>query len=216
MKLAYIIAISILILPFSGGGQQITVSGRVIYKDGSPVNQAHVEVHFFGPTSGITPEATTNAGGEFTLQAPLNGRGVVSASKPSEGYPNGALALYEEGKHESLWPINLISSDRVQGIVLRFGEPDTLLKLRVVAMNTGLSLQSARVTISLVDKPDLFASYSVSEHGEKTIVLPRRPVNVRVSAPGYVDWSWTNPKSNGILPEKEGRLQKTILLTPKP
>jgi hypothetical protein len=194
-----------------------TVFGHVLYRDGSPVKDAEVELHFFGPVGGIlAPSTRTDEKGYFSLSPPPLGDGVVTASKVSEGYPNAAIALYGREGYTSLRRIDVKEGVLFEEINLRFGEPDAVIEWIIQSAVTQEPIKNARYAISWSDNPQISSSSSVSEDGRLIFVLPKHPVFVKITAPGFADWSYTDDHTRGqTLMLKPGTRQQRIVLLNK-
>jgi hypothetical protein len=195
------------------------VAGHVFYKDGTPVKGADVEVHFYyRPTGAILQETGTKTDekGYFSIAVPPNGEGVVSASKASEGYPNAALAIYGRTGYASIQRVNITAATVLDNIKLRFGGPDATVEFKVQAANSNENISTAHVQISLSNQPDIFSLSSVSKDGSFSFVLPKSPVIVKVSAPQFTDWTYTDPsgKGNTLLVKPGTHQQIVVLLNP--
>jgi hypothetical protein len=176
------------------------ITGHVLYKDGSPVNKAEVQIHFFGSYKTINQLSTqTDEKGYFSLTPPLYGDGVITASKISEGYPDAALALFGRalfrGTYTSLREINLQQGAVFDPIDLKFGEPDAWIEWTVQSDFTQDPIKNARYTISWSDNPGIMASSSIGPTGQFIFVLPKHPVTIKISAPGFEDWSYRDEKT---------------------
>jgi hypothetical protein len=190
-----------------------TIAGHVLYKDGTPVKDADVEIHFYGPTGAILPEAKTDKNGYFSIAAPPYGDGVVSASKVSEGYPNAALAFYGRTGYTSMQRVNIRDTTVIDNIELRFGEPDATIAFTIQAADTHENVSNARVQIALSSQPDISGSYSVSKEGRFSFVLPKSPVLVKITALGFADWSYAGQSGKGnALLMKPGTNQQIVVL----
>ncbi|HEY6413787.1 MAG TPA: hypothetical protein VIX42_08870 [Edaphobacter sp.] len=180
------------------------LAGHVLYKDGAPVKDADVEIHFYGPTGAVVPEGRTDDKGYFSIDPPPYGDGVVSASKVSEGYPNAALAFYGRDGYTSIKRVNITPTTVIDSIELRFGDPDATVNFVVQAADTQKAITGARINIAMADQPDIAGSYSVSREGSFQFVLPKNPVSIKITAPGYANWSYG---------DKSGR-EQTLLMKP--
>lgn len=175
---------------------------------------AEVEVHFYGPVSGVAPSAQkTNERGVYTITTPAYGKGVISASKQSEGYPNAAMAYYEQEARTSLKRVNLLASTRLRGVNLTLGNPDAVVKFEIVSRGTQKAVGDARIQISLATQPEICGSYTVPPNGIFSFVLPDRPVKVKVTAPGFAEWSYATPQGAPTLMGRPGehKIERIVL-----
>jgi hypothetical protein len=190
------------------------IAGHVLYKDGTPVKDADVEIHFFyRPTGAILPEARTDKNGYFSIVPPSYGDGVVSASKVSEGYPNAALAFYGNTGYTSTRRVNITATTVIDNIELRFGEPDATIDFTIQAADTHENVSTASVQIALSNQPDILDISPVTKEGKFSFVLPKSPVIIKVTAPRFVDWSYTDRSGKGnALLMKPGSHQQIVVL----
>jgi hypothetical protein len=185
--------------------QDATLSGHVYYKNGSPAVGATVEVHAFAPTGGILPPPVlTDNEGKFTIVYPPLGRGTLSASKVSEGFPNLDLAIYGRSAFSQLMQVDLTPGLEMSDISLKLADPYEVIKFGVVDGQTGGTLTSARIYIQLSDDDRAMVSSTIDETGEYILCLPHHDLLVRISAPGYSDWNRQFPGAGSDLPGPNG------------
>ena len=176
-------------------GHDTSISGHVFYKDGSPVAGAEVEWHSFSPVGGIVAAPVhTDKKGAYRIDNPMIGRGVLSASKVSEGFPDAALRIYGrfgETGYASIKELDLKPGVEFHDQDLRFRAPDAVLTLRVVDEKSSRPIK-AQVAIGLPDDPSPMVMDMVTEGAAFEFVIPKDAITLRVSAPGYSDWSYRN------------------------
>ncbi|MFL6306028.1 MAG: hypothetical protein ACJ72H_21055 [Candidatus Sulfotelmatobacter sp.] len=184
---------------WSQTGHDTSISGHVLYEDGSPVAGAEVEWHSFNPVGGIVAAPVhTDKKRAYRIDNPMVGRGVLSASKVSEGFPNAALRIY--GKfgdtgYSSIKELDLKPGVGLHDQDLRFGAPDAVLTLRVVDEKSSRPIK-AQVAIGLPDHPSPMLTDTITEGAVFEFVIPKHAITLRVSAPGYSDWAYRD-KSTG-------------------
>jgi hypothetical protein len=188
------------------------VSGHVLYKDGTPVKGAKVTVYSFGPQAAIVPRARTDERGFFSLNFPPFGQGVISAMKISEGYPDAAMALYGRGGYESVKPINATEGVIPIEIELKFGDPDAVIEWTIQSADKHEPVKNARYSLAWSDDPKILYSTTIPENSRFTFVLPKHPVSIKITAPGFADWSSGDDPSLGqAVLLKPGRHQQRVI-----
>jgi hypothetical protein len=197
-----------------------SISGHVFYEDGSPVVGAEVELHSFQAVEGILPSpAYTDKNGAYRIDNPVVGQGVLSASKVSEGFPDAALRIYGkfgETGYPSLKELTITPGSVLRDEALRFSAPDAILELRVVDGKSSQPI-AAQVAIGLLEDPNPMITETIAEGTTFTFVIPKHPITVRVSAPGYNDWSYLNSttRRKSLSAPLGTRVELTATLTPK-
>ncbi len=200
--------------------EMASLSGRVLYKDGSPVRDAEVEVHTFAPVGAILPEPVhTDANGRYSTDYPPLGRGVISASKPLEGYPNREWALYAS-KSNSVRPIDLQPGSRLHDVDLQFGEPNQVVEFIVVNMVTDSPVRNAQLYVAWLNKPEIMVSLTIPPTGRFAFVVPKEAVKIEISAPGYLPWVYKENNdiygsTSGLRGGKTGSKQIQVSLRAK-
>jgi hypothetical protein len=199
------------------GDRTAKVSGHVLYKDGTPVKDAEVKVYFFAAQGAILPETRTDEKGSFSLNIPPWGEGVISGMKVGEGYPDAALALYGRGGYGSVKPINSSEGMSPEEIELRFGEPDAVIECTIQSADSHEPVKNARYDIVWSDDPGILYSASLPENSRFTFVLPKHPVSIKITAPGFADWSSVDDPSLGpaVLLKPGTRQHRVISLNRK-
>lgn len=178
--------------PGTGAGESESISGHVFYKNGSPVKDANVEVHYFGGMAMILPTTQTDAHGYFSISSLQVGEVVVSASKVDEGFPNAAIAMYGRKGYTSLKRIDTASVEALEDMNLRFIDPDAVIDWTVQSAATHAPIEGAGFTVSWSDDPRIFYRSSISKDGNFQFVLPKHRVTVKITAPGFADWFYTD------------------------
>ena len=128
----------------------------------------------------------------YRIDNPMVGRGLLSASKVSEGFPNAELRIY--GKfaktgYPSIKELDLRPGEALYYQDLHFGAPDAILSLRVVDDRSSKPIK-AQVTIGLPDDPNPMLTDTIIEGDVFEFVIPKRAITFRVSTPGYLDWAY--------------------------
>jgi hypothetical protein len=194
------------------GDRTAKVSGHVLYKEGTPVKDAEVKIYFFAAQGAILPETRTDEKGSFSLNIPPWGEGVISGMKVGEGYPDAALALYGKGGYGSTKPINSTEGMSPAEVELRFSEPDAVIEWVIQSADKHDPVKNARYSIAWSDDPKILYSTSISEDSRFGFVLPKHPVSIKITAPGFKDWSSADDPSLGpAVLLKPGRHQQRVI-----
>jgi hypothetical protein len=191
------------------------ISGHVLYKDGSPVNGAKVKIYYFGGVDTIFPLSTrTDEKGYYSFTPPPFGKGVLSASKVGEGYPDAELAIYGRTGFEQLPRVDVKEGVVFEPIDLKFGEPDAWIEWTVLSDVTHEPIKNARYTVSWSDDPRMIAGDSIDVTGRFSCVLPKHSVTLKITAPGYADWVYRDEKtgSQSLLIKPATHDQRTVFL----
>ncbi len=185
--------------------QYPTITGRVLYASGKPVDAATVEISFFGPIEAFLPALAlpvhTDSAGRYKITYPWLGEGFIGASKPSEGYPNTMMALYDPKPHQGTLGespsgnfIHLKAGAHLENVDFVLKHPNPIVTFQVQDSTTGRPLDNAGIDIGWFGDRDLMMSSIVPKDGMYELVLPNHPLEVKVHAPGCIDWHWqANP-----------------------
>ncbi len=194
---------------------ETVIWGRVVDSKGLPVPNATVWLFAFsGPTD--LPKAVTTHEGFFLLKSPPFGKGVVSASKTTAGFPDAENALYGRWAYPSVAQINATPGANIH-TDLKFNPPDALIEWTVVSKSNRDPIFNASYTIEWSDDPKTTAISTIQSSGFFRFVLPKHPVIVRIEAPGFKDWISTDAGAFGQpLLLKPGTIDKrSIFLDPR-
>jgi hypothetical protein len=221
MEMRKILAMCVLIGVTGGSRAQIPVvdpsaaviDGRVLYKNGKPVENADIEIHTFGASTGISAQPVqTDKDGHFKITYPPLGEGFISASKPSEGYPNAELALYDRRDSPSMKRINLTPGLKLEHLILSMDEPNPVVTFQVKAGDSGNAIENGRILIQSAAGKDMMISQTIPHGGEVTFVLPDHAVQVVISAPGRRTWHWSADVSAASAAGKPLAMRQTLLV----
>lgn len=200
------------------GGQaagQVTVEGKVVDNHGVPVAKAEVAFYAYsGGHSGPMPGAITGADGSFVIHMPPLGAGAVTAFKPEAGYPNAVMALYGKGR-PSEQRINATVAASPIHVDLSFEEPDAVIEWKVLSKADQSAVSKVAYSVAWADDPKMYMRGGLNT-GVFKFILPKHPVQIRIGAPGFKDWSSADSKEfAGPVSFAPGtKDQRTILLEP--
>lgn len=215
------ILLPILLVPALAGqndphpaADKVTVMGRVVDSHGVPVADAFVTA--YPPTAELHMGGRTKADGTFEFRVDPFGAGVVTASKPEDGYPDLGWTLYGK-RPESMQPINATLANSPLHVELRFEERDAIIDWKVRSKADGLPIRFAEFNVTSVDDPHDFLRSSTSEAGVLRFILPKHPVLITISSKGFRDWSSADSREFGgpVLFTPGTRDERTILLEPE-
>ncbi len=195
------------------------VYGHVFYKDGSPVMDAEITCPLC-PHSGLPNVARTDASGYFMLEHLPFGTSIISASKLSEGFPEFLVGPYYEGKNRAYPSTALVDLKKVVPpveVTLRLGDPYATIDCTVRSQRTRRPIKLFFDKVTLADDPSTSVPVDRSTlDGHLRLILPRHPVLITLTAPGYAGWtSAQDPELGPTVVLKSGtHLQRDIFLSP--
>jgi hypothetical protein len=192
----------------------LQLKGHVIYTSGVPVKQARVVFWSFGAVGAIQPITQTDDDGAFSLDVSTVGPGALSASKVNEGYPDAELAFYGNSGYRSLQVIETRSYVSGQNVELVFGDPQKTISWIVIDADTGEAVKGARAVLQASENPAITGSETIREGEPFLFVLPRSPVKIRITAPGYADQSFVQSDSTPAIGQGFSLDKKEIRLQP--
>ena len=187
LRFALLMLCTIIGVSVDGSAAPVRISGRVLYKTGAPVYHARVVFWSFGAVGSLQPITQSDENGYFSLDIQELSSGSISASKVSEGYPDAAMAFYGRSGYRSLQVIDLKTYVPNHSVELHFGEPQQTIAWTVIDSATGKPVRGARAYLQTADNPQITGSETIQEGEAFLFVLPRNPVKIRISAPGYAD-----------------------------
>jgi hypothetical protein len=174
-----------------GPGDWAAIEGRVLDSQNRPISEARISVLPMDGFSGTLPTAQTNKDGKYRLNSPPLGRTRLCAVKESEGYPDTQDLLFASGQ-EVMPEVNLTPKAYLYDIDIHLGSPDGTLEGVVVDAITGSPIARARLTLHR-KVPESMYSTSLEEGGHFAFALPSVPIEITVTAPGYIPWKYSDP-----------------------
>ena len=187
--------------------------GKVLDSNGMPVANAMVSA--YPPMAELHMGARTAADGTFVFHVDPFGAGVITAEKPEDGYPDPAWTLYGK-RPESMRPINATLANSPIRVELRFEERDATIEWKVFSKVDGSPVRRAQFNVTSIDDPHVFFRSDVSDAGVLKFVLPKHPVLITISAPGFRDWKSADSREFGgsVLFTPGTKDERAILLEP--
>ena len=193
-----------------------TVSGQVLDAHGRPVSEATISAFPLDVAiSGPMPQGTiSDESGRYKLSLPpFTGRTRLSAAKPRDGYPDAQGLLFATGE-EKMPIIHLAPRAKLDHVDIVLGPPDGILEGRVFDKATHTPIRNARITLHR-GSPESIYSASLPPEGTFVFALPRAPVELSVSAPGYTPWKYSDNKDGGrwLTLSSSDHIQVTVELS---
>ena len=194
-----------------------SISGYVLDTNGNLVMGVEVRASPID-RSGLEQMRYAEAG-QFNL--PVAGRGTyaIYCSKNGQGYSDVSEALLKldpEGVPQVV--VTDKSPDPVTTV--RLGPSSAKLTIRLVDSATGNPLERAQLVIRRDDRPTLEYARnltSFNKNGEMKLTIPTLPLRLGASAPGYEDWSYSQPNAsnqNNVLLLSPNEIREiTVALT---
>jgi hypothetical protein len=195
-----------------------TVTERVLDSEGRPVAGAGVSVFPMDvAASGAVPRRPiSDEEGRYRLVSPAYpGRTRLCAVKESAGYPDTQGLLFVSGT-ETMPEVYLTPGGHLEDVDIRLGPPDGTLEGFVVDNGTGAWVPKARITLHRADREAMYST-SLPPDGHFLFALPPAPIEIKVSAPGYLIWKYKDPRSGAakVVLDTLDRRTITVELTPK-
>ncbi|MGH9530734.1 MAG: carboxypeptidase-like regulatory domain-containing protein [Terriglobales bacterium] len=173
-----------------------TVTGRVLDSEGRPVAAAKISAFPLDVAiSGPMPVAPlTDQEGKYRLVLPAyHGRTRLCAVKPEAGYPDTQGLLFVSGQ-ESSPEVRLTDGARLENVDIKLGSPDGTLAGFVVDAETRMPITKARISLRRASPASMYST-TISPDGHFFFALPHAPIEITVTAPGYVPWSYNDIQS---------------------
>ena len=175
----------------------VQIVGNVLDKDGHPITGATIKFFAYAGSTGAMPRGLSNSVGYFSLRVPALGAGLIRAMKIDSGYPDAGNTLYGRIGYESVKEISANADTPLIEVSLRFGDPDAVIDWTIRSEKDSSILKNALYKIALVEDPAGYSSGTIRTNGGFLFVLPKRPVVIVISAPGYMDWSTADDPAFG-------------------
>lgn len=198
----------------SRSADKVTVMGRVVDSHGTPVG--NVLVSAYPPSAEIHQGARTGADGTFRFEVEPFGAGVVTASKPEDGFPDPEFALYGRAAG-GVQQINATVAASPVQVELRLEEADAVIAWKVLSRADGSVLTHVSFDVSWSDDPHIsIRGGKLAPGGVFKFVLPKHPVQITLGAPGFHEWRSAESREFGgpVLFTPGTRDDRTILLEP--
>jgi len=164
------------------------IQGIVLDPDGRPTPEARVtaEPEETAPSGKVYSSVSDEKGG-FLIEHLKPGVYVVPAAKEQDGYPNPDFAAFAIDS-SALPRVSVLAGLITRGVVVRLEPKGATLVGTIRDAISHKPLVTARITLTRLDHKDLFVSTGPDTNGDFKIVLPSRPFEVEIVAPGYLAW----------------------------
>lgn len=178
-----------------------SIKGIVVNAEGAPISGAKVyDQPMNAVRIGKDHFVVTDETGRFYLRGVPTGRTMVIATKAEDGYPDARFAVYSG---DAVLPVVEIRTDQTtSGVVVKLLRRGGLLRGRIVDSSSRIPVTSSRITLSRVDHPAWSLETDPSSDGTFEFVIPARPMDFRVTAPGFKTWTYAGSqfsKNHGPL-----------------
>ena len=185
-----------------------SISGVIVNSDGRPV--PGVKVYALNPkvaTAGKIIYFLSDSNGSFRVDGAVPGINMICTTKPEDFYPDTA------------WGINSPPGKEAPTVDVRAGQ--TVLGVRVVIYAgrkikgivrdaiTGGALKS-RFIMNRAGAPEYYQDDAIAADGAFSYVVPTVPMDMRVKAQGYRDWTMSEPSDGGGSKVGDARTVKEI------
>lgn len=188
------------------------ISGKVVDSAGRPIVGAEVRTL---PEEciliGKEPVATTDQDGLFILRNVPTGTNGVYARKESEGFPDTRYAVFADPQS----PVTraVVQAHQVVSNVTVVVRKSGTIAGKVVDVQTGKPVLSARIILERENDPDKMLATSPGFNGDFRFVLPRTPIRFRVTAPGYDEWQYqgSGQSPHGVIELRGDEHQEIVV-----
>jgi hypothetical protein len=160
------------------------------------------------------PCTFSDAQGNFIINAGRPSRYTIFAEKSSAGYPWQRDQFYRD---PALPPLNVTLNETSPSatVSVPLGEKTGFVTGKIVDANTGLAVESARLTLCQVANQRLCKSIiSKSSDGAFNVAAAHVPFTLRISSDGHEDWWGPNGvgQNNAISVSPGTRIELSALL----
>jgi len=195
-----------------------TVTGRVLDADGRPVAGAKISIFPLdvAVSGGMPVQPRTDQDGRYRLVSPgFPGRTRLCAVKESAGYPNTQYLLFASGE-ETMPEVSLTPGRHLENVDIHLGPPDGTVEGSVIDAETRAPISKARIVLHR-SEPESISSTSLPPDGHFFFALPRAPIDITVTAPSYLPWTYKDAHSaaNTLVLRTSEHREITVGLTRK-
>lgn len=172
----------------------VILEGFVYDNTGVPLRGARINLAPLGPFEGIMPDALSDQSGHFRLSTPLFGKTQISASKDDAGYPDATGMLFTSPGDQKVI-VDLSADQPITRVEIHLGKPDGIICGLVVDKENRKAIGTARIHMAWANNPSVFYSATVPDSGAFVYALPERPITIKITAPGYRPWTYSDQQS---------------------
>jgi hypothetical protein len=177
-----------------------SIDGRVVDPEGKPVEKAKLHVV---PVGGIEKGRVifywSRKDGRFSIDGLEPGVYDVFVSKEDEGYADTQMFFYSTTESQ---PTRVVVSDEPSAdVTVRLGPKAGRIKGEVRDSVTGAPINEAAMTFRRPENKNMFLSTSLNNidvPGTFDFLLPAAPLTMKVTAPGYEDWTYRVPAMSNV------------------
>lgn len=157
---------------------------------GAKIDLLPLEVAWSGPR----PFVQTDEHGYFHVTVPALGKTRVSASEISAGYPDTHFKLFSSD-NDSPSIVDITADQPVNHVDIHLGPPDGIIRGRLVNKKNGNGVRLATILMEWADDPSVMYSESALDSGTFQYALPKHPIMLKITAPGFKPWTYTNAQT---------------------
>lgn len=193
-----------------------SIEGRVVNVHGDGLAGVLVEAYPEGAVAGMLPTATSGTDGRFVLTSVWPGRVMLATAKEEDGYPNTDWAAVADPRSDAPW-IAVFAGVTTREIVIHLG-PSTGVLRGTVVDDRGMPIITARLLLYPEDQPDATISTTAREGATFLFALPDRFYTLKVTAPGFSDWSSEDAEdvpTHHLRLDADERRQLVVRLAPR-
>ena len=182
-----------------------SIEGRVVDLAGKPVEKARLHVvRVGGIENGRVIFYWSRKDGRFSIDGLDAGVYDVFVSKEDEGYADTQMFFYSTTESQ---PTRVVVSDQPSAdVTVRLGPKAGKIRGEVRDSVTGAPIGDASITFKRPENKNMFLSTSlnnIDSPGSFEFLLPAAPLTMKVSAPGYEDWTYRVPAGPNVKQDTE-------------
>ena len=175
--------------------QSGSIHGRVVDADGKPVAKAKLHL---APAKGMQTGRVifywSCNDGTFVIDGLAPGAYDVFVSKEDEDYADTQMFLYSVNGYQ---PARVVVSDQPGGdVTVRLGPKAGRITGDVRDARNGAPIRDAIITFRRPENEKMFLQTSlnmIDSPGSFDFLVPAAPTAMKVTAPGYEDWTYQAP-----------------------
>jgi len=168
------------------------IEGRVVDPAGKPVEKAKLHIV---PVGGIENGRVifywSRNDGRFSIDGLAPGVYDVFVSKEDEGYADTQMFFYSTTESQ---PTRVVVSEQPSvDVTVRLGPKAAKIRGEVRDSVTGAPIGDASIMFKRPENKNMFLSTSLNNidlPGSFEFLLPAAPLTMKVTAPGYEDWTY--------------------------
>jgi hypothetical protein len=211
-RFALAVALLFVLVGFPAEGFQRSIHnivGVVADSRGSPATGASVEAFPIEKTgsAGHLSWVHTDEDGGFRLTL-SSGRYVIRAKDEKNGFPDPNFLLSSDPSAK--FPEISVEDADVSGVRVILGTKGGIIEGTLRDEQTHQVISQGKVTISYARNPEAFVEVPVDKAGHFEFTVPRKPIRISATAPGY-STTYSGNKEELTLSEGEHRSVGIVL-----